>query len=529
MPRRKASAKRTVAAAYARFSSDAQRDESIDIQLRAIDALIEREGWERGESYCDHALSGRTDERPAFRRCIADGEAGAYDVLVIYKLDRLARNVSVAQDAKRRLFAAGRRLVSVREGEVTDTPDGFLMSGIGDLFAEYYSRNLAVLVRGGIDQAARELRAAGRRVYGYDVDVTDHFVVNESQADFVRGMFSRYLSGQTMNQIAGWLNESGSRTLRGNRWSTPALAQVMKNVAYKGVYRYAGHEVPGGMPAIVSEADFDLVQSMRSRRHEAKRRFYVNDYLLTDKAYCARCGGNMCGTAGTSCTGRKYTYYGCVLRGGCGLRVSSEAVEGAVARSVAALLSDERTREEIVADMMRYATSLPDHSAEFEAELRECERRRDNLVRSIAEGVPARSVSEAISACEARIDELDAIVASEVATREALPDEGRVRAFLDSFLGDADDPEWREAVFRSFVDRVFVDKGRVAVTFNMGEPEEVSFEDVRDLLDAQEKTRTPSSGIVRVKNIWWTLVCVLRTEGLALWRTGVTFAIVEAA
>ncbi len=101
-----------------------------------------------GETYCDHAISGRTDERPAFRRCIADGEAGAYDVLVIYKLDRLARNVSVAQQAKRRLFDAGRRLVSVREGEITDTPDGFLMSSIGDIFAEYYSRNLAVLVRG---------------------------------------------------------------------------------------------------------------------------------------------------------------------------------------------------------------------------------------------------------------------------------------------------------------------------------------------------------------------------------------------
>lgn len=527
MPRKRS--ERLVAAAYARFSSDAQRDESIEIQLRAIDALIEREGWQRGKSYCDHALSGRTDDRPAFRRCIADGETGAYDVLVIYKLDRLARNVSVAQNAKRRLFSAGRRLVSVREGEVTDTPDGFLMSGIGDLFAEYYSRNLAVLVRGGIDQAARDLRAAGRRIYGYDVDETDHFVINDAQADFVRGMFSRYISGKTMNQIADWLNEAGARTIRGNRWSTPALAQVMKNVAYKGVYRFAGHEVDGGMPSIVSAEDFDLVQAMRARRHDSKRRFHVNGYALTDKAYCARCGGNLCGTAGTSATGKKYTYYGCVLRGGCGMRVSSSAVEDAVARSVAALISDERTREEIVSDMMRYASELPDHSAEFESELRECERRRDNLVRSIAEGVPARSVAGAIEACEARMDELGAIIDSERAARESLPDEGRVRAFLDSFIGETDDPEWREAVFRSFVDRVFVDKGRVAVTFNLGEPSEVSFEDVRELLDAQEKTRTPSSGLVRVKKVWWTLVCVLRTEGLCVWRSGSTFAIVDAA
>lgn len=529
MPRKEP--KRLVAAAYARFSSDAQRDESIEIQLRAIDAVIEREGWTRGRSYCDHAMSGRTDRRPEFRRCIDDGVAGEYDVLVIYKLDRLARNVTVSQQAKRRLFDAGRRLVSVREGEITDTPDGFLMSGVGDLFAEYYSRNLAVLVRGGIDQAALDLRAAGRRIYGYDVDETDHFVINESQADFVRGMFSRFLAGQTMGQIADWLNGSGSRTIRGNRWGTPALCQLMKNVAYKGVYRFAGHEVEGGMPAIVSADDFDRVQEMRVTRHERKRRFVVNSYLLTDKAYCARCGRPMCGTAGTSATGRKYTYYGCVLRGGCGLRVSSSAVEDAVVGSVAALLSDERTREEIVSDMMEYARSLPDHSAEFEEELRDCERRRDNLVRAIADGVPAKSVSKAIADAETRIDELGAIIESERAARDRLPDEERVRSFLDSFMGDESDPDYREAIVRSFVDRVYVDKGMVAVTFNMGEPEEVTLDAVAELFETQRKTRTSGTRLVRVKKVWWTPVSMLRTHGhgLSLYRNGLIFAIVGEA
>lgn len=525
--------RKVVAAAYARFSSDAQRDESIEIQLREIARLVEREGWEMGESYCDHAISGRTDERPAFRRCIADGEAGAYDVLVIYKLDRLARNVSVAQQAKRRLFDAGRRLVSVREGEITDTPDGFLMSSIGDIFAEYYSRNLAVLVRGGIDQAARDLRACGVRIYGYGVDESDHFYVDEATAPFVRGMFSRYLAGESMTQIAAWLNESGARSQRGNRWTTQALSQVMRNRAYKGVYSFAGREVPGGIPAIVSEEDFDRVQAMRARRHRAKRRFVTNDYLLSGKTWCGECGGPMCGTAGTSCTGRKYTYYGCVLRGGCGTRVSSNAVEDAVVSSVSALLADGSTREEIVSDMLSYASALPDHTGEFLAERREVERRRDNLVRSIAEGVPPRAVAEAVSEAEARLDELDALVAHERAARERLPDEARVRAFLDSFLGDGSDPEWRRLVVRTFVDRIFVTKRRIAVTFNMGlDAEEVPFEEIRGLLDA-EKTRT-SSGLVRVNKSWWTYVCMSRTETdpveLYRRRTDALYAIIiEAA
>ena len=394
---------------------------------------------------------------------------------MIYKLDRLARNASVAQQAKRRLFDAGRRLVSVREGKITDTPDGFLMSSIGDIFAEYYSRNLAVLVRGGIDQAARDLRAAGRRIYGYRVDETDRFQVDESQAAFVRGVFSRYLAGESMGQIATWLNGAGARTIRGNEWSVAALAQVMKNVAYKGVYRFAGYEKEGGMPAIVSVEDFDRVQAMRERRKRAKRKFVVNDYLLSDKAYC----------------------------GECGLRVSSSAVEDAVVSSTSALLTNEATREEIVSDMLRYASELPDHTEEFLAERRECERRRDNLVRSIADGVPARSVAAAISQAEERIEELDALVAHERTARETLPDEGRVRAFLDSFLGDESDPEWHRLVVRTFVDRVFVTKEREAITFNMElDPEEVTFEAIRELLD-KEKSRTSSSGLVRVNKSWW--------------------------
>ena len=134
------------AAIYARFSSDSQRDESIEIQVDACRELIERKGWELGEVYADYALSGTTDERPNFQRCIADGEAKLYDVLVVYKHDRFARNVEVSKHYKKRLRAAGRAIWSVREGESSDTPDGFLHESMDEIFAEYYSRNLAVLI-----------------------------------------------------------------------------------------------------------------------------------------------------------------------------------------------------------------------------------------------------------------------------------------------------------------------------------------------------------------------------------------------
>lgn len=537
----------TVAAAYARFSSDAQREESIEIQLDEISRFVERHGWTLGETYADRAVSGRREDRPAFNRCVADAMAGRFDVLVVYKMDRFARNVAYAQEVKRRLFAAGIGLWSVREGQMSDTPEGFLWGGMSDLWAEYYSRNLSVMVRNGIREKAEGLKAAGRRIYGYDVDGEDRFVVNEAQAEYVRAMFSRYLAGQTMNQIAEWLNERGARTIRGNAWSTPALAQVMRNVAYKGVYRYAGHEVVGGMPRIVSDEDFDRVQGLRSHRKNSKRRRVVNDYLLTDKVFCLRCGRAMCGTAGTSCTGRKYTYYGCVNKGGCGLRVSSAAVEHTVSLVVARLLNDPGTLRAIAEDMVEYGRSLPSHAEEHEAERAEVRRRLDNYVRALGEGAPYQSLSGAMSECEARLAELDALIEEDGEASAYLSVEA-AEEFLSGAMGRASvSDEWSRALVEAFVDRIYVDKERVVVAFALtdepgGEPFEYSVDEVRSVAegradarpirswplvspDGTKKCEPADESRVRTDDAWWASVTLLRTERKA--RRGTSYLVVS--
>ena len=151
------------AAIYARYSSHAQREESIEIQLDAIRKYCAREGWALGLEYKDMAMSGTNDRRPDFQRCLRDAERGLFNVLVIYKQDRFARNVEDSKRNMRRLRAAGVRVVSVREGELEDTPDGFLRESIGEIFAEYYSRNLAVLVKDGMRKSAEDLRTLDRK------------------------------------------------------------------------------------------------------------------------------------------------------------------------------------------------------------------------------------------------------------------------------------------------------------------------------------------------------------------------------
>ena len=276
----------TKAVIYARFSSENQRDDSIEIQTRECKALIDREGWELTQVYADYAMTGTNDERPGFQNCLSDGLAGKYDILVIYKGDRLARNVAIAQDFKNQLFRAGKRIVSVREGELTDSPDGFLIGGIGDLFAEYYSRNLSVLVRGGIEQNARKCKASGQRYYGYDVDKEDHFVVNPAEAEIVKEMYESYIQGASYQVLAETLNQRGIKAKTGKRWNVKTVETVVSQKRYTGEYSYAGVVIPDGMPRIISDELFERAQEA----HSARRITRTNsvDYIL-DRTLCRVC------------------------------------------------------------------------------------------------------------------------------------------------------------------------------------------------------------------------------------------------
>ena len=507
----------TVAAAYARFSSDRQREESIEIQFEAIGKLVEREGWQMGPRYHDSAMSGTNDRRPAFQRCIAAAEDGAYDVLVIYKQDRFARNVEESKRYMRRLRAAGVRVVSVREGELEDTPDGFLRESIGEVFAEYYSRNLAVLVKDGMRKSAEQYRTVGNRVWGYRADEDDHYQIDPGPAAYVAECYRRYLAGQSANEICAWLNAEGALTTRGNRWTPPTLMQAMGNPTYKGTYHYCGVVADGVLPAIVSPADWERAQQIRKRRKNSKRKSYVNDYALTERCYCLRCGMPMFGTAGTSSTGRKYTYYGCVsTRGGCRLRVPSESLERTVAGAVAELLSDEESKRAIVADLLAWYEAQPRMAPTWRRELGEARKRRDRLVAAVAEGMPYSSVQEALSEAESRMATLEGNIAREEAEEGAAMDADSAMAFLDSFLrGAPDDPAYRRLLAESFVDRVFADRERVVVTFSLGgEPVDYTIEDIRAIADAEfapseeraQKKREPAGKErVRTSGLWWAL------------------------
>ncbi|MDO4556495.1 MAG: recombinase family protein, partial [Lachnospiraceae bacterium] len=309
----------TEVVAYARFSSDNQRSESIDAQLRAIRKFCEDNNYNILTCYVDEAKSATTDRRPAFQEMIDDAVKGEFEKIVIHKLDRFARNRKDSIVYKALLKEYGVEVVSVTE-PLSSSPESVILESVLEGMAEYYSLNLSREVKKGQKENALQCKTiGGTPPLGYDVDKnTLKFVINEHEATAVRYIFQSVLNGIGYKQIIAQLNAWGYRTKAGNPFAVTSLNSILRNPKYKGEYRYcqdvgkdmvkrrAAHKdyesdavirKKGGVPAIISERDFDKVQQiMDDRRIRDTSANAKENYLLSGKVRCGECGASYCGS-----------------------------------------------------------------------------------------------------------------------------------------------------------------------------------------------------------------------------------------
>ena len=117
---------------YARYSSDSQREESIDGQLRECKEFAEKNGITILNSYIDRALTAKTDNRPEFQKMIKDSAKNLFDVIIVWKLDRFARNRYDSAHYKAVLRKNGVKVVSATEAISTDST-GILLESVCDI------------------------------------------------------------------------------------------------------------------------------------------------------------------------------------------------------------------------------------------------------------------------------------------------------------------------------------------------------------------------------------------------------------
>lgn len=413
MPRRKRKTPepdRGACVIYARFSSDKQRDESIEDQVRVCSDWAAGHGLTVVATYEDRALSATSDARPEFRRMVENARSGNFGTVLVYKLDRFARDRFDAAVYRKRLAECGVSLQSAMEA-IPEGPEGVILESVIDGFNEYYSKNLSQnTLRGMLGNAERCL-ANGVTVYGYRITPEQAYEVDEGQARFVRGAFERAAGGWSRKEIVSWLNAEGSRTVRGSLWGYCSVARLLTNEKYRGVYVFDSVRVEGGMPRIVGDDLWHAAQPTQAR----KPRQWA--YPLSGKLYDARTGTPYRGTNGTSSTGRVYLYYSMPLGDGHERRYRRADVEEAVTRALSEAFADRELSGQI-ARAARLVIEAGGETAALRAarqRISEIDRSQANLLRALEAGIVADGMAERIAALreeratlERRVAELDA-------------------------------------------------------------------------------------------------------------------------
>ena len=128
------------AAIYARYSSDNQREESIDAQIRAITDFAQRNGYTIVKTYIDQAKTATSDNRPDFQRMFTEIDRGLFQAVIVHKLDRFSRNRYDSAVYKQKLIKHNIRLISVLE-HFDNSPESVILESVLEGFAEYYSKN----------------------------------------------------------------------------------------------------------------------------------------------------------------------------------------------------------------------------------------------------------------------------------------------------------------------------------------------------------------------------------------------------
>ena len=301
----------------------------------------------RSQRYTGRAISGTgAENRPEFQRMVADSAKRQFQAVLVYQLDRFARNRYDSATFKAKLKKNGVKVISAREN-ITEDASGVLMEAVLEGMAEYFSAELSQKVKRGMMLNAEKALYTGAGVpLGYKI-VDKKFVVDDDTAPIVKRIFEMYLAGNTMADIIRYLNENGVKTSQGNPYNKNSIRQILTNNRYIGVYKYSGLEIPDGVPRIIDDTTFEQTQILmeKNKKAPARAKAVEDFYLLTTKLFCGHCDCAMTGFSGTSHTTKFYQYYGCVTqrrRGDCKKKsIQKTYLEDMVVERVLSVLTDK--------------------------------------------------------------------------------------------------------------------------------------------------------------------------------------------
>ena len=500
------------AAIYSRVSSDAQDVElSIFGQIRALKDFAAKHGYEITREYSDESESGRNTNRPAFREMISVAKTHdpPFEVILVWKLNRFARNRIDSATFKKLLRDRGIKVVSINE-PLEDNPSGRLLEGVIETIDQFYSENMGEDIRRGMrENATRGFYNGSRPPYGMkrapikDGGKTRYrlepFPEDSVEVQTVRRVFDMAMNGSGNKEIAMALNRDGFRTGGGERWGQTTVHKLLTNEAYCGVLVWGGRPehkaIHSGIPpirvenawlAIIDKNVFHLVQQKMSANapKAVHPRTVPSFFILSSMLYCS-CGRAMIGRSAKS---HHYYYYQCNRRhkqgkDACSARpLPKNKLEREVIEQIKDRILSPDCLEELVKvvneDFESAEVTFKHKIDVIDSEFNDVSTRLTKLFDALETGkMNLDDLSPRIKELRSRQNEL---IKARVVTEAELLTQGKgsvdaqlVKAHAQDIQNVLDEAQVTEskAFLRSFVKRIEIDKGKVKVHFNLPLPD----------------------------------------------------------
>ncbi len=438
-------------AIYARYSSDKQRDASIEDQVHNCRARIEVEGWQLVNSFSDRAMSGATTLRPGYQKLLEEARQGRFDAIVAESLDRFSRDQEDIAGLYKILTFAGVKLITLAEGEINE-----LHVGLKGTMNALFLKDLAQKTRRGLEGRVRRGFSGGGNAYGYDVvrkldesgdPIRGDQTINEKEAAVARRIFQDYVGGKSPRAIAIMLNHEGvvgpsnkgwtASTIIGNRKRGTGILnnqlyigkRIWNRLSYlrdpetrKRVSRLNSPEnwIITDVPdlRIIGDELWSRAQDIQQRRSKDTRPKSTSGpdwhqrrpkHLFSGLIKCASCGGGM--------TLISRVYYGCAAnrnKGTCNnrLTVRLDRLEEAVLQGLQENLVTPELTEVFVREYTREINRLRAEASAIHTQSRQrlddINRRVANIVDAIAAGRSGTALLDKLEALESEKAELEA-------------------------------------------------------------------------------------------------------------------------
>jgi site-specific DNA recombinase len=486
------------AAIYARYSSDNQREASIEDQVRLCRERAIREGWSVVNVYTDHAVSGASLMRPGIQQLMQDVLTGKADIVLSEALDRLSRDQEDIAGIYKRFQFANVLLFTLSEGEISN-----LHIGLKGTMNALFLKDLADKTRRGLRGRIEQGKSGGGNAFGYSVlrrvSESGEYArgerhIDQREAAVIRRIFLDYVNGLSPRAIATALNREGVEAPTGGKWGASTIygnrergTGILNNELYVGKLvwnrlRYikdpeTGKRVSRPNPEsevvrqdvpelrIVDQDLWNTVKELQGEYNKRQAPLWTRKRpksLFSSLTKCGCCGGGF--------TVLSADRMGCATarnKGTCENRqtIKRDELEAAVINALRDHLMDEALCEEFCKVYTARINELRNERnatiRRYQSELSGLIRAGEQIAEAICNGVPVDTIKERAIRVGKRRQELEALLAcTEDAPILFHPNMAKryqkeIKNLIASLSDSATRPEAGK-ILRSLVDRIIL-------------------------------------------------------------------------